>query len=364
MNQKMIRENIWPGGLSGSRGTARNGTTQNAKLLPLFFILAASLLLAGCANQDADQGAQESQGSGGVSSGKGVQKGFSLSPKSFQAGDFQEFFARADDAGAGIITWAGDWAELGKEDSAPFVVAELAKQKGFTPIIILQFFEQKSGKEIRPLDAETKALYKTLALDYAKKYNPDYIGLGLEVNILYETSPQEFENFASFYNELYAEIKKASPGTKVFTVFQLEKMKGLHGGLFSGVNDAAKAEWLLLDKFSLDLAVFTTYPSIIYGNPSELPADYYSDISKRTSKKIAFAEIGWPSDSQISGFESDEAEQATFVQRFFPLSEGAEPEFLVWSFLYDQDVQAPFNSAGLMKGDGSAKEAYAGWKSA
>ncbi|HIH51357.1 MAG TPA: hypothetical protein HA250_03295 [Nanoarchaeota archaeon] len=350
---------------------------MNTGKLSLFLLLAASLILAGagCGKDGSGPGAGSS-GSGARGSEQGAQgpgfgagsagqtpMGFSLSPKSFQAGDFQEFFAKADESGADIITWAGDWAELGKENSAPFVVTELAPQNGFTPILLLQFFEQKNGEVIRPLDAETKAIYKALALDYVEKYHPDYIGLGLESNIFYEKSPREFENFASFYNELYAGIKEVSPRTKVFTVFQLEKMKGLHGGLFGGTNDASKAEWFLMDKFSTDLAVFTTYPSIIYGDPSAIPADYYTELRKHTSKMIAFVEIGWPSDSLIPGFESDEAEQVAFVKGFFTLSRDTDtgPEFLIWSFLYDQDVQVPFNSAGLIKRDGNPKEAYDVW---
>ena len=42
-----------------------------------------------------------------------------------------------------------------------------------------------------------------------------------------ENSDDAFAEFVPFYNELYGAIKEASPDTKVFTVFQLEKMKGL-----------------------------------------------------------------------------------------------------------------------------------------
>src|SRR3989344_510352 len=174
-------------------------------------------------------------------------KGVSLSPKSFQGQDFTDFFSKAKEAGS-IVTWAGDWNELGS-DGGPKVVAELSKTYGYEPLIQAQFFTQSSGKLLRPLDAATKESYKQSIASFAAKYKPKYIGIGIEVNMLYEKSPAGFDEFVSFYSEVYDAVKKASPSTKVFTIFQLERMKGLHGGLFGGENDVAKAEWQLLEKF-------------------------------------------------------------------------------------------------------------------
>jgi hypothetical protein len=40
------------------------------------------------------------------------------------------------------------------------------------------------------------------------------------------------------------------------------------------------------------------------------------------------------------------------------------PEFVIWSFLYDQDVPAPFSSMGLRNRDDSAKPAWDRWVNA
>lgn len=290
-------------------------------------------------------------------------KGLSLSPKSFNPADFTDFFEKAKQTGE-IVSWAGDWHELSNTQSGgPAVVASLASTFGYVPIIETQFFTQSSGRMLRPLDNNTKQIYKTSAADFADKYKPEYFAFGIEVNTLYVKSPADFDNFVQFYSEIYDTVKAKSPGTKVFTIFQLEKMKGLDGGLFGGTNDPAKAQWTLLDRFpSSDIIAFTTYPGLIYKDPSEIPADYYTEIKLHTSKPVAFTEIGWHSANGPVGWESSEAEQAKFVEVFFSLMGDLNKEFVIWNFMYDPDTFEPFSSMGLRSRiDGTAKPAWDEW---
>jgi hypothetical protein len=139
--------------------------------------------------------------------------------------------------------WAGDWIELSETSgSAPTVVVELASTYNYIPLIEAQFFNQSTEELLRPLDDSTKQIYKNSAAAFAEKYKLKYLGLGIEVNTLYEKSPADFDAFVQFYSEVYDAVKAKSPTTSVFTVFQLEKMKGLNGGLFGGTNDPTKAQ--------------------------------------------------------------------------------------------------------------------------
>ena len=266
-------------------------------------------------------------------------KGVSLSPKSFQPADFEDFFLKAREAG-GLVSWAGDWKEVSNStSSAPAVVASLAISHNCTPIIEAQFFTRSDGRLLRPLNYTTIQSYKEGAAAFADRYKPKYLGLGIEVNALYEKSPTDFDAFVRLFNETYDAVKSRSPSIKVFTVFQLEKMKGLSGGRFGGTNDPSKAEWALLDRFpKSDIIAFTTYPGLIYKSPPEIPAGYYTEIGSHTSKPIAFTEIGWHTDASPAGWESNGAEQAQFVVTFFNLTAGLNKEFAVWNFLYDQNT--------------------------
>lgn len=302
---------------------------------------------------------------GGVYSTSAIsfRKGVSLSPKSYDPSDFTGFFSKAKQAGT-VVSWAGDWLELSRQDSAPYVVTGLASSYGYTPVIELQFFSQSTGQLLRPLNDANKKTYLDSAVAFASEYKPSYLALGIEVNVLFEKSPAEFEQFTNFYAQVYDAVKATSPGTKVFTIFQLEKMKGLGGGLFGGSNDPSKNEWALLERFPRnDILSLTTYPSLIFKDPSELPNDYYSEIASHTSKPVAIIETGWHTASSPIGWEGSDSKQAAFVTRLFSSISAMNIELVVWSFLYDQNVIEPFNSMGLWRRDGTSKPAWQTWLS-
>jgi len=344
-------------------------------LLSIFLV---AILLFGCTQPNGGQtGGTGGTGTGGTGSGTGngtgggtnvtppapqFLKGVSLSPRSFSSEDFTSFFTEAQEAGDAVM-WAGDWNELSNTQSGgPVVVASLSSQYDYVPIIEAQFFTQSTGQLVRPLDETNRRAYKDAAVAFAERYKPEYLGLGIEVNILYEKSPSDFDSFVSLYSETYDAVKAVSPNTKVFTVFQLERMKGLQGGLFGGTNNPDNAQWQLLERFpKSDLVAFTTYPDLIYKSPSEIPSDYYSEIAAHTSKPIAFTEIGWHTAASPAGWESSESEQEEFVTRFFNLSSGLDKELLIWSFMYDPDTAEPFNSMGMRRSDGTARPAWDAW---
>ena len=330
---------------------------MKSRYLTIALIIMAIILISGCAQQEDSKKITSD-------SSTLMLKGVSLSPKSFQSADFTDFFAKAKQAG-NVVSWAGDWNELSNtQNGGPVVVASLASTYDYIPIIEAQFFTQSTGALIKPLEETTKQNYKNTAVAFAEKYKPKYLALGIEVNVLYEKSPEDFNDFVSLYNEIYDAVKAKSPNTKVFTIFQLEKLKGLNGGLFGGTNDPNNAQWQLLDRFQRsDIIAFTTYPDIIYKNPSEIPQDYYAEIRLHTTKPIAFTEIGWHSDASPAGWESSNAEQAEFVRIFFNLIRDLNKELVIWSFMYDQNTIEPFKSMGLFNKNGDVKLAWNAWLS-
>ena len=287
--------------------------------------------------------------------------GFSFSPKDSSASSFLSFFSETKKVGS-AVTWAGDWNELSKKSSAPYSILNQAPRYGYEPIILVGYYNQGAGTMIREFTDETKENYKRSTLELVSDYKPAYFAMGVEVNIMREKSPKEFSEFVDFYNEMYDEIKAVSAETKVFTVFQLERMKGLKGGLFGGKNDTSKTEWDILEQFKLDLVGFTTYPDIIYSKPESIPSDYYSEISKHTSKPIGFFESGWHTSPFPKGYEGSEEKQAAFVKRFLNDTKALNSEVIIWSFLYDAETDPPFDSTGLIGDDETKRLGYDEWK--
>lgn len=353
--------------MKGAFTAASHRPSKNAKITrmkkvsgwALTIFLSSALLLAGCKTSP-----PSATGPSASEQTHGTVKGVGFSPRSNSAADFTGFLLRAKEAGD-IVMWAGDWNQLNESNGGPAVIAGLASQYGYTPVIKAQFFSQSTGEFLRPLDGNTKQLYKDGAAEFARKQKLKYLGLGIEVNILFEKSPADFEEFVMFFSEVYDAVKAVSPETKIFTVFQLERIKGLAGGLFGGTNDPANSNWGLLGKFpKADLFAFTSYPGLIFKDPDEIPEDYYFDIRQHTNKPVAFTEIGWHSEASPAGWESSEAEQAIFIERFFSITQKLNPELAIWSILYDQPTGEPFRSMGMLARDDIAKEAWEAWEEA
>ena len=291
----------------------------------------------------------------------GELKGLSFSPKSLSGSNISDYFDKAEVLN-GAVTWAGDWNDLSKKSGGPSLVVPKSKKANLVPITMATTHTdagQGNVKAIRPLtDSQTES-YAQYAADFAAENKPAYIGLGIEVNRIYESSTSDYQWFVNLFNKSASAIHAASPGTKVFTTFQLERLKGLKGGLFGGKNDENANNWNLLNDFSAaDALGFTSYPSLIYHSPADMPSDYYTSITAHTSKPILFSELGWPAGDVATGWNSTPELQQQFVARFFELTSSFKSRVNIWSFLYDPETVVPFNTMGLFSSDGTERPAW------
>lgn len=250
-------------------------------------------------------------------------KGVSLSPISYSGNDFTNFFTKAKESNSGLISWAGNWEELKNKNSAPYVLISLSEQYNFEPVIITSIPDEYSED------------YKNTLISFAQENKLKYLAIGNEINNNYQNS------YPETFSKAYEEIKKVSPETQVFTIFQLEKMKKDNQGNL--ISDFEKADFI----------AFTTYPIILYQSPLEIPESYYSEIQQHTAKQIAFTEIGW---------SRKETQQIEFIQKFSELTSSLNPRFKIWPFLYDQQVQVPFNTMGLLEKNQETSEVFETWK--
>lgn len=233
---------------------------------------------------------------------------------------------------------------------------EIAEQGGITPVFALGYNIAEVNESYF---ADHGEAYRNTVLAVVKMYRPEYLAIGVEVNSLHaRVSPEVFSDFAAFYRETYDAIKEINPSTKVFTIFQLELMKG--ESRLSGLELAP--QWELIDLFEdkLDLVGFTVYPFLEYDSVSEIPPDYYTEISKYTDQPIVFTEMGWPTNSAIA--PGDEQEQVQFLLGLLESTKFLNVELFIYPFLHDFpfDVEL-FETIGLKKNNGEEKLVYQYW---
>jgi hypothetical protein len=284
-------------------------------------------------------------------------RGFSLSPKSFDAADYPGFFPLAAEYG-NTLSWAGHYSDLNKTvGNAAKTVLEQAEKHDLAPILITG----PNNDEV--LDGIGQQGLREAVLNFVKSNAVPYLGLGNEIDEVYGESPARYATLINLLQTLAQDVKAASPETKVFTVFQLERVKGLQGGLFGKRNDPNNHLWKLVsDANSFDFVAFTTYPCLIYKAPAEIPEEYYSDIANHTAVPVIFTEIGWFRETPVAGWEADEAEQTAFIERFAEMTVRLEPKIVIWPFFYDQPIPAPFENMGLLGTDQTDSAGLTAWR--
>ena len=104
-------------------------------------------------------------------------------------------------------------------------------------------------------DSRVRDSFIAYAAYVAKNYQPEYLALGVEVNMTFERAPEQFEAFVTLYAEAYEVVKGNSPKTKVFPTFQLEDLEGAFGIVH-------RPRWEIFDRFRgrMDVLAISTYP--------------------------------------------------------------------------------------------------------
>jgi hypothetical protein len=216
-------------------------------------------------------------------------------------------------------------------------------------------------------DPDLRSAFLSYAQYVALNYHPDYIALGVEMNLYYEKNHEDMDNFVSLYNDAYDRVKDASPNTQVTVTFQYEDMQGL-----LPTEDRHQTDWQLLRLFEAksDVTAISTYPSFAYAHAADLPATYYGQLRGFTEKPIVIAEMGYSSAASAQGVNNGtEADQAAFLKRVLADADTLKMPLVIWFAGWDpayaQDTSlAVFSHIGLLREDGSEKPAWSIWSAA
>lgn len=279
------------------------------------------------------------------------------------ASDWTNYFNELPKVGE-IMGAYSAWDISPNADGIPSTIVNgvnIAEQYGVTPIIAIGYTLTQVTSST--YFTQNKANFKKAITATATAYTPEYLAIGMEVNSLYwKVSPAAFNDFVAFYKEAYDAVKAISPTTKVFTVFQLEVMKG--EAYLMGLD--LTENWNLIDAFGerLDLVGFTIYPFLEYWNTTidQIPDNYYLEIAEHVDKPIAITEMGWPSDSEYVSDSSEQA-QIEFLSGLLSATTTLDVEFMLNLFLHDIEVTPEmFSTTGFKTTSGAQKQSYRYWQ--
>jgi len=350
------------------------------KSLPLLCLLVlAAVAVVACRGGEADEAERQGQEGSGT---RTFEMGFSSWPGEPTEEAYEQTFELAGEYGELIlIERAPPWTEFSpgstiSEETVAITREEkrLAEEYGVDLFVAIDPTDPMDRGRLANLpenladatfaDPDVRLAFIAYAKFLALNLKPEYMALGVEVNMYFGRNPEDFPNFLSLYFEAYDAVKTLSPSTLIFPTFQLED---LAGELPS--DEERVSRWYLIQQFEpkLDLVAVSTYPSFAFDSPSDMPDDYYKQLRAASSKPIAIAEMGYSSGEGRHGINrGTEAEQEAFLWRVLRDADSLGMAFVVWFAGCDPAyaTEPPYDllrHIGLRRADGSEKPAWGAW---
>lgn len=189
-----------------------------------------------------------------------------------------------------------------------------------------------------------------------KKYNPDYINLGIEVNYYAMTSPEGFKAFASTFRKLKKRLKTINPNLKVGLSYQLELLFG-HHKYWDKTETLITLENLAGD---LDYLGISTYPNMA---TEDNPKDILKSISYLDTIRSFYSFPMGISETSVSALLYNHTERQLYINTIYKKAQKLKFNFVIWgSMIDDTDGNNWFNTSGLLTNDGFAKKEFETWE--
>lgn len=204
------------------------------------------------------------------------------------------------------------------------------------------------------------------------RFSPDWFAYAIEANLLHLNRPDRWAAFLTLADTLTARLHRDHPTLPVFATLQLETLY-----THLATNGAACQQLMAF----CDVLALSTYPYVLSGGSTALPADYWSGVrTLAPDKRLAIGETGWPAEPVTAPYPADipgsEAAQAEYVRRLLSDLEAQDAAFVNWFFTRDYDAfwASTFSTSpdaaivrlwkdhGLYDSLGTARPALADWK--
>ena len=179
--------------------------------------------------------------------------------------------------------------------------------------------------------------YRNYARFVVETLEPDYLAVGIEVNMYALAAGADFASLVELHKEVYRDLKSTHPELIILATFQTEFMHGF-------------AQWPLLGQFGpeLDRVGLSLYPSGVGFRPDEIPADWISIAASVSERPVVITETGYGTrpfeGTDFSAPGSDQL-QRDYLEWLLGKAEEVQAEFVVWFF--------PADIPGVLEGDGT-----------
>lgn len=192
--------------------------------------------------------------------------------------------------------------------------------------------------------ALNSAPVKTAFLNYARRMvefmEPDYLLIGVEVNLLIRNNPGAWAAYIDLQAHVYAGLKAIHPDLPVaVSVFCVPFFPEFSGG------DSLPAQLQGLEDLTphVDFVAFSVHPFMSALLAESFPDDYFDRLFARTSKPVAISESSYPAQvwSSLSPpltWNGSPEKQDAFLEKMLEASRKWNARFVIWFAIRDYDA--------------------------
>lgn len=228
--------------------------------------------------------------------------------------------------------------------------------------------------------ALNSAQVKTAFLNYARKMvefmDPDYLLIGVEVNLLIRNNPAVWSAYVELHQYVYSGLKASYPtlpvAVSVFCVPYFPEFSS---------EDSLPAQMAGLADLTpfVDFVAFSVHPFMSALLAESFPDDYFDRLFALTSKPVAISESSYPAQgwSTLSGltFNGSPEKQNAFLEKMLAASQARGAWFVIWFAIRDYDAlwisvlgqsqeALPWRDTGLYDEAGADRLAIHTWRKA
>ncbi len=224
-------------------------------------------------------------------------------------------------------------------------------------------------------DPEALTAYLNFCRDLIRRFRPDFMAYGIEVNYELVKKPKEWARFVRFAKAFYPRLKAENPHLPLFLSLQIDEF---------WKDETRQREAIRQILPYTDYIAVSTYPYFYrYFNVETIPRNYFSGLAALAPEKpFAVAETGYiAQDLDAVGIKGPGSEemQTRYVNLLLNECQKLNAEFVIWfvSRDYDPFVEAMrkaslsnqlieifkvFQDTGIVDDQGNSRVAFRAWQ--
>jgi hypothetical protein len=171
-------------------------------------------------------------------------------------------------------------------------------------------------------------------------FQPDYLAIGIEVDLLLDKVPDQWDAFMELHKFVYTELKREYPDLPIFaSVFGIAMLEGYVDGIDTMAHLQTLEELLPYS----DYYAISLYPFLSKYMTDSVPEDMFEKLFSLSDKPIAITETAYPAQTftlEEAGvtFESDEQKQLAYFSGLLEEADRRDFVFIIDFFLRDYDA--------------------------